>query len=703
LDPSASGFAGLNGVGSVSVASGGVLSTSAAAGSSPAYVRVPVTNASGGVVLIGAPDTRQDNGSLTTNSGAFTVSGGGALSLTGGSSFTNAAGTLTLTGVLSEGSGTFTESGGVESGNPVVLSGATLADSAGTGAFDIRGSSTLTGDVPVGQTVTVDGAATSVFAAIPGATTVHGRLALDPSASGFAGLNGVGSVSVASGGVLSTSAAAGSSPAYVRVPVTNASGGVVLIGAPDTRQDVGTSTTNSGTFSVSDGGHLSLSGGSTLTNASAGTLGVTVNATTSSASGISGPGVSLAGTLGVQTIGSPALGSTFVPITGPVSGTFAAFAFGPHAYTVSYPSGAVQLTTAALFTISPTSFSPSKNIPTGPVQVATIGNATNGTGTYSATVDWGDASSASTATVAITGNTGTVTAPSHTYTSAGSFVVTTSVQNTNGTMLMTTTTVNVPGLAVTAVSPTSGSAAGGTTVTITGTGFTGATAVTFGGTPATGVTVVSDSQISAVSPAHATGTVDIQVTTPGGTSAAVAADQYTYTTSTPIVTAVSPTSGATAGGTTVTITGTGFTGATGVLFGSKPATGVTVVSDTQISAVSPAHVGEVVHVRVVTPLGTSPSGPADRYTYVVRVPAITAVAPMSGTTAGGTSVTITGTGFTGATAVLFGFKPATGVTVVSDTQITAVSPAHPAEGVNVRVTAPGGTSPIVLADRYSYI
>jgi hypothetical protein len=240
-------------------------------------------------------------------------------------------------------------------------------------------------------------------------------------------------------------------------------------------------------------------------------------------------------------------------------------------------------------------------------------------------------------------------------------------------------------------------------VTITGTGFTGATAVTFGGTPATGVTVVSDSQISAVSPAHATGTVDIQVTTPGGTSAAVAADQYTYTTSTPIVTAVSPTSGATAGGTTVTITGTGFTGATGVLFGSKPATGVTVVSDTQISAVSPAHVGEVVHVRVVTPLGTSPSGPADRYTYVVRVPAITAVAPMSGTTAGGTSVTITGTGFTGATAVLFGFKPATGVTVVSDTQITAVSPAHPAEGVNVRVTAPGGTSPIVLADRYSYI
>ena len=52
-------------------------------------------------------------------------------------------------------------------------------------------------------------------------------------------------------------------------------------------------------------------------------------------------------------------------------------------------------------------------------------------------------------------------------------------------------------------------------MTITGTGFTGATAVDFGTTAATNLTVVSDTQITATSPAG-TGTVDVTVTTPGG-------------------------------------------------------------------------------------------------------------------------------------------------------------------------------------------
>ena len=65
-------------------------------------------------------------------------------------------------------------------------------------------------------------------------------------------------------------------------------------------------------------------------------------------------------------------------------------------------------------------------------------------------------------------------------------------------------------------------------MTITGTGFTGATAVDFGTTPATNFTVVSDTTITADSPAG-TGTVDVTVTTPAGTSATSAADQFTYT------------------------------------------------------------------------------------------------------------------------------------------------------------------------------
>ena len=80
---------------------------------------------------------------------------------------------------------------------------------------------------------------------------------------------------------------------------------------------------------------------------------------------------------------------------------------------------------------------------------------------------------------------------------------------------------------VSSISPTSGSTAGGTTVTITGLFFTGATAVHFGGSPATNFGVVSDTSIIAGSPAGS-GTVDVTVTGPGGTSATSSADQFTY-------------------------------------------------------------------------------------------------------------------------------------------------------------------------------
>jgi hypothetical protein len=83
---------------------------------------------------------------------------------------------------------------------------------------------------------------------------------------------------------------------------------------------------------------------------------------------------------------------------------------------------------------------------------------------------------------------------------------------------------------VTGVSPASGSKTGGNTVTITGVFFTGATAVSFGGTAATNVTVVNDTTITAKVPAGTSGTtVDITVTTPGGTTTAIPADLYTYT------------------------------------------------------------------------------------------------------------------------------------------------------------------------------
>ncbi len=87
--------------------------------------------------------------------------------------------------------------------------------------------------------------------------------------------------------------------------------------------------------------------------------------------------------------------------------------------------------------------------------------------------------------------------------------------------------------------------------------------------------------------------------------------------------------------------------------------------------------------------------------YVVPAPTVTAVSPSSGSTAGGASVGITGTNFTGATTVDFGSSSAS-FTYNSSTSITATSPAESAATVNVTVTTPGGTSAISSADDFTY-
>ena len=178
---------------------------------------------------------------------------------------------------------------------------------------------------------------------------------------------------------------------------------------------------------------------------------------------------------------------------------------------------------------------------------------------------------------------------------------------------------------------------------------------------------------------------------------------YEYETSTPsapAVTGLNPASGPAAGGTSVTITGTSFTGATVVDFGTTAATDVRVVNSTTITADSPAGTGTV-NVTVTTPVGTSATSTADQFTYSTAAPAVTGLNPASGPAAGGTSVTITGTSFTGATVVNFGTTAATDVRVVNSTTITADSPAGTGT-VNVTVTTPVGTSATSTADQFTY-
>ena len=156
-----------------------------------------------------------------------------------------------------------------------------------------------------------------------------------------------------------------------------------------------------------------------------------------------------------------------------------------------------------------------------------------------------------------------------------------------------------PSPTVTSIAPVSGSTAGGTAVAISGTGFLVGATVSLGGTAATGVTVVSSTSITATTPAHAAGAADVVVTNSGGQSGTLAGG-FTYTASNPAptVSSILPTSGPTAGGTAVTIAGTGFLAGATVSLGGTAATGVTVVSSTSITATSPAHAAGAVNVVV---------------------------------------------------------------------------------------------------------
>jgi hypothetical protein len=169
----------------------------------------------------------------------------------------------------------------------------------------------------------------------------------------------------------------------------------------------------------------------------------------------------------------------------------------------------------------------------------------------------------------------------------------------------------------------------------------------------------------------------------------------------PVVSAISPVSGPPAGGTLVTVSGSGFKGVTTVSFGTAAGTTISVnAGGTQLTVKSPAGTeGASVNVRVTTPLGESHAVTAGLFTYG---PIVTSISRPSGPVSGGTKVVITGSGFTTLTRVTFGTTAATEFTDTSPTSVIAFSPPHAAGQVRISVTTPTGTTPSTSADLYTY-
>ena len=199
------------------------------------------------------------------------------------------------------------------------------------------------------------------------------------------------------------------------------------------------------------------------------------------------------------------------------------------------------------------------------------------------------------------------------------------------------------------------------------------------------------SEITVKDPAHTPGTIDVTVKTSAGTSTTSSADHFTYQTpppSPPVVTGVVPDEGPETGGTTVTIKGEHFEGASEAKFGTATATELKVVDGSEITVKDPAHTPGTIDVTVKTSAGTSTTSNADHFTYQTPPPSppvVTGVVPDEGPETGGTTVTIKGEHFEGASEAKFGTATATELKVVDGSEITVKDPAHTPGTIDVTV------------------
>ncbi|MGI4760329.1 MAG: IPT/TIG domain-containing protein [Janthinobacterium lividum] len=258
-----------------------------------------------------------------------------------------------------------------------------------------------------------------------------------------------------------------------------------------------------------------------------------------------------------------------------------------------------------------------------------------------------------------------------------------------GTSTPVTFTVTTPAPTLVSFAPASGLA--GTTVTVTGTALTGASAVTLNGTSVGSFTVVDAATLTFIVPANATSGL-VAVTTPGGT--ATSASSFTVLLPNPLPTLAGLTPGSVTAGTPafpLTVTGTGFvTGSVVQLAGVALVTAYQ--SATQLTAQVPASAVAVAGSYGVTVASPAPGGGTTaELALVVTLPVPTIASFTPGSGAAGTTVTVVGANFNGATALTLNGSPVTDFTVASPAVLSFVVPAGASSGL-VAVITPGGTA-----------
>jgi len=241
-----------------------------------------------------------------------------------------------------------------------------------------------------------------------------------------------------------------------------------------------------------------------------------------------------------------------------------------------------------------------------------------------------------------------------------------------------------PAPEITGVSPSSGPSSGGTPVDLSGNGFREGMSVSFGGNAASNVVLVSGNEATCTTPAHAAGPGDVQVTNPDGKSSLLPS-AFTFIDA-PEITDVSPNSGPTAGGTSVSLTGIHFQSGCSVTFGGLAAQNVARVNSTLVTCETPSNTAGSKDVTLSNP-DSQASTLLGGFEYVPP-PDLVSLDPADGCSNGGFLVTLSGTGFRSGATVTFGGSPGTDVLVQNATTITCTAPAHASGLVDVVVENP---------------